>query len=90
MGSERITLKGAIYAGFKGGLKQLDTLRSIGAKLQPLGLTTGYDDDAEPLAATCSTPSAKTITATSTARSKPCSMPTKGWPMRRNPIGLGW
>lgn len=45
MGSERITLKGAIYLGFKGGLKQLDTLRSIGAKLQPLGLTTGYGDD---------------------------------------------
>ena len=44
MGSERITLKGAIYPGFKGGLKQLDTLRSIGAQLQPLGLTTGYGD----------------------------------------------
>ena len=29
---------------FKGGLKQLDTLRSIGAQLQPLGLTTGYGD----------------------------------------------
>ena len=28
----------------KGGLKQLDTLRSIGAQLQPLGLTTGYGD----------------------------------------------
>ena len=26
MGNERITLKGAIYPGFKGGLKQLDTL----------------------------------------------------------------
>lgn len=44
MGNERITLKGAIYPGFKGGLKQLNTLRSIGAQLQPLGLTTGYGD----------------------------------------------
>ena len=42
MGEERIKLKGSIYPGFKGGLKQLDTLRSIGAQLQPLGLTTGY------------------------------------------------
>ena len=44
MGNERITLKGAIYPGFKGGLKQLNTLRSIGAQLQPLGLTTCYGD----------------------------------------------
>lgn len=42
MGDEKITLKGAIYPGHKGGLKQLDTLRSIGALLLPLGLTTGY------------------------------------------------
>ena len=27
-----------------GGLKKLDTLRSIGAQLQPLGLTTGYGE----------------------------------------------
>ena len=27
-----------------GGLNQLDTLRSIGAQLQPLGLTTGYGE----------------------------------------------
>ncbi len=44
MGEERIKLKGSIFPGFKGGLKQLDTLRSIGAQLQPLGLTTGYGD----------------------------------------------
>lgn len=44
MGEERIKLKGSIYPGFKGGLKQLDTLRSIGGQLQPLGLTTGYGD----------------------------------------------
>ncbi|NBG93121.1 phage tail protein [Pseudomonas sp. 9.1(2019)] len=44
MGAERITLKGSIYPGFKGGIKQLDTLRSIGGQLQPLGLTTGYGE----------------------------------------------
>ena len=44
MGEERITLSGSIFGGFKGGIKQLDTLRSIGAQLQPLGLTTGYGD----------------------------------------------
>lgn len=44
MGDEKITLKGAIFPGFKGGLKQLDTLRAIGAKLEPLSLVTGYGD----------------------------------------------
>ncbi len=44
MGDEKITLKGAIFPGFKGGLKQLDTLRAIGARLEPLSLVTGYGD----------------------------------------------
>jgi phage protein U len=44
MGEEKLTLKGTIYPGFKGGLKQLDTLRAIGARLQPLTLTTGYGE----------------------------------------------
>ena len=44
MGDEKITLKGAIFPGFKGGLKQLDTLRALGAQLKPLTLTTGYGD----------------------------------------------
>lgn len=44
MGDEKITLKGVIFPGFKGGLKQLDTLRTLGAQLQPLTLTTGYGD----------------------------------------------
>jgi phage protein U len=44
VGEEKLTLKGTIYPGFKGGLKQLDTLRSIGARLQPLTLTTGYGE----------------------------------------------
>ena len=44
MGEERITLTGAIFGGFKGGIKQLDTLRSIGAQLQLLCLTTGYGE----------------------------------------------
>ncbi len=42
MGEEKLSLKGAIFPTFRGGLKQLDTLRSIGAKLLPLNLTTGY------------------------------------------------
>lgn len=44
MGEEKITLKGAIFPGFKGGIKQLETLRSLGAQLKPLTLTTGYGD----------------------------------------------
>ena len=39
MGSERITLKGAIYPSFKGGLKQLDA-----PQFQQLGMTNGYGD----------------------------------------------
>lgn len=42
VGEEKLTLKGVIYPSFKGGLKQLDTLRIIGAQLLPLNLTTGY------------------------------------------------
>lgn len=44
LGDEKMTIKGAIYPSFKGGLKQLDALRSIGAKLLPLNLTTGYGE----------------------------------------------
>jgi phage protein U len=44
LGEEKLTLKGTIYPGFKGGLKQLDTLRTIGGRLQPLTLTTGYGE----------------------------------------------
>ncbi|WLH08332.1 phage tail protein [Pseudomonas lurida] len=44
MGDEKLTLKGAIFPGFRGGIKQLDTLRILGGKLQPLTLTTGYGD----------------------------------------------
>ncbi|KAA0973897.1 phage tail protein [Pseudomonas sp. ANT_H12B] len=44
VGEEKLTLKGTIYPGFKGGIKQLDTLRTIGARLQPLTLTTGYGE----------------------------------------------
>jgi len=44
IGEEKITLKGAIFPGFKGGIKQLDTLRSLGGQLKPLTLTTGYGD----------------------------------------------
>ncbi|WP_188251239.1 phage tail protein [Pseudomonas sp. PSB1] len=43
-GEDKISLKGAIFPGFKGGLKQMDTLRSIGRRLQPVNLTTGYGE----------------------------------------------
>jgi len=43
-GDDKISLKGAIYPGFKGGLGQLQALRSIGRRLQPLSLTTGYGE----------------------------------------------
>ncbi|WP_325437884.1 phage tail protein [Pseudomonas nitroreducens] len=42
LGEERISLKGAIFPTWRGGLAQLDTLRAVGAKLEPLNLTTGY------------------------------------------------
>lgn len=42
LGEEKLSLKGVIFPGFKGGLQQPDTLRSLGAKLLPLSLTTGY------------------------------------------------
>jgi phage protein U len=44
MGEEKMTLKGVVYPGFKGGLKQPQTLRSIGARLQPMSLVTGYGE----------------------------------------------
>lgn len=44
LGDDRISIKGVIYPGHKGGLKQLDTLRSIGRNLKPFGLTTGYGE----------------------------------------------
>lgn len=43
-GDDKITLKGAVFPGFKGGLGQLQKLRSIGRRLQPLSLTTGYGE----------------------------------------------
>ena len=44
LGEDKLSLKGAIYPGHKGGLKQLGTLRSIGRNLRPLNLTTGYGE----------------------------------------------
>lgn len=44
MGEEKITLKGAIFPGFKGGIQQLNVLRSIGQQLNPVLLTTGYGE----------------------------------------------
>lgn len=44
LGEEKITLKGAIFPQHKGGIKQLNVLRSIGRRLQPLNLVTGYGE----------------------------------------------
>lgn len=41
-GEDTLSIKGAVFPGFRGGLKQLDVLRSIGRRLRPLNLTTGY------------------------------------------------
>ncbi|KPA87023.1 phage protein U [Pseudomonas asplenii] len=43
-GEDKLSLKGAIYPGFKGGLKQLDKIRSIARSLKPVSLVTGYGD----------------------------------------------
>jgi len=43
-GEDKISLKGVIYPGAKVGLKQLETLRSIGRALRPLSLVTGYGE----------------------------------------------
>ena len=44
LGEEKITLKGAIYPHHKGGIKQLNVLRTIGRNLQALKLITGYGE----------------------------------------------
>lgn len=44
LGEEKITLSGAIYPTFKGGIGQLQRLRSIGKQLKPLSLSTGYGE----------------------------------------------
>lgn len=43
-GEETISIRGAIFPGFKGGLGQLRTLRGIGRQLLPLSLITGYGE----------------------------------------------
>ncbi|CAM3403358.1 phage tail protein [Pseudomonas plecoglossicida] len=43
-GEDRLTIKGAIFPLFKGGIGQLSELRTIGSRLQPLTLTTGYGE----------------------------------------------
>jgi phage protein U len=44
IGDEKLTISGAIFPTFRGGIKQLNTLRSIGQQLTPLLLTTGYGE----------------------------------------------
>jgi len=41
-GEDRLTIKGAVMPAFKGGIRQLDALRTIARELKPLMLTTGY------------------------------------------------
>jgi len=41
-GEDRLTIKGAVMPGFKGGIGQLDALRAIARELKPVILTTGY------------------------------------------------
>lgn len=43
-GEDKLTIKGAIFPLFRGGIGQLNELRSIGRRLQPLTLTTGYGE----------------------------------------------
>lgn len=43
-GEDKISIKGTVYPGMGAGLKQLETLRSIGSALQPLSLVTGYGE----------------------------------------------
>ncbi|MED5608479.1 phage tail protein [Pseudomonas sp. JH-2] len=45
LGDERITLRGAIFPHWRGGLGQLDTLREIGARREALNMVTGYGRD---------------------------------------------
>ncbi|WP_175651272.1 phage tail protein [Pseudomonas sp. Marseille-P9899] len=44
LGDDRVTISGAIYPNFKGGLGQLQRLRSIARQLKPLSLSTGYGE----------------------------------------------
>ncbi|MFK3906899.1 phage tail protein [Pseudomonas monteilii] len=41
-GEDTLTIKGAVFPLFKGGISQLDALRTIGRQLMPVSLTTGY------------------------------------------------
>lgn len=41
-GEDTLTVKGAVFPLFKGGISQLDALRTIGKLLLPVSLTTGY------------------------------------------------
>lgn len=41
-GEDTLTIKGAVFPLFKGGISQLDALRTIGRQLLPVSLTTGY------------------------------------------------
>jgi len=42
LGDDKITIDGVVFPTFKGGIGQLKRLRSIGERLKPLTLSTGY------------------------------------------------
>ncbi|MNE12097.1 Phage P2 GpU [compost metagenome] len=44
LGEEKINIRGTIFPTLKGGLGQLQTLRSIGRLLRPLSLVSGYGE----------------------------------------------
>lgn len=44
LGEEKINIRGAIFPALKGGLGQLQALRSIGRLLKPVSLITGYGE----------------------------------------------
>lgn len=44
LGDERLTLKGAVFPHWRGGTRQLDAMRAIGARQEPFVLTTGYGE----------------------------------------------
>lgn len=41
-GEDTLSIKGAVFPLFKGGISQLEALRTIGRQLLPVSLTTGY------------------------------------------------
>lgn len=43
-GGETLSVSGAVFTAWKGGARQIETLRRIGLAMKPIELTTGYGD----------------------------------------------